>query len=104
MFRVFRAEWYEKKLSKLSYQEQKRVLRFEQDLKQNPYQGKPLGYQFFREKKFNGKRLYFLVYESHKAVFLITISGKKAQQEVIEVIKANLDVYKEQLERILKNI
>ena len=104
MFRVFRAEWYEKKLFKLSHQEQKRVLRFEQDLKQNPYIGKPLGYEFFRENKFNGKRLYFLVYESHKAVFLISISGKKAQQEVIDVIKANLDVYKEQLERILKNI
>mgnify|MGYP001567046991 FL=1 len=104
MFRVFRTEWYEKKLSKLRHQEQKRVLRFEQDLKQNPYSGKPLGYEFFREKKFNGKRLYFLVYESHKAVFLITISGKKAQQEVIDVIKANLDVYKEQLERILKSI
>jgi len=104
MFRVFRAEWYEKKLSKLSHQERKRVLRFEQDLKQNPYLGKPLGYEFFREKKFNGKRLYFLVYESYKAIFLITISDKKAQQEIIDVIKANLDVYKEQLERILKNI
>ncbi len=104
MFRVFRTEWYEKKLPKLSHQEKKRVLKFEQDLKQNPYLGKPLGYEFFREKKFNGKRLYFLVYEQHNAVFLITISGKKAQQEVIDVIKANLDAYKEQLERILKNI
>ena len=89
---------------KISAGTRKRVLKFEQDLKQNPYDGKPLGYVFFREKKFNGKRLYFLVYESHKAVFLITISDKKAQQEVIDVIKANLDVYKEQLERILKNI
>ena len=104
MFRVFRTEWYEKKLFKLSHQEQKRVLRFEQDLKQNPYSGKPLGYEFFREKKFNGKRLYFLVYESHNVVFLITISDKKTQQQIIDIIKTNLDVYKEQLEKILKNI
>src|SRR3989338_4782607 len=104
MFRVFRSEWYEKKLKKLDSQEQERAKKFEQELKQEPHSGRPLGYEFFREKKFNGKRLYFLVYNSHKAVFLITISGKKAQQEVIDVIKANLDIYKEQLERILKRI
>lgn len=104
MFRIFRAEWYEKKLNKLSTNEQERAKKFEQDLKQNPYQGKPLGYEFFREKKFDGKRMYFLVYECHQVVFLITISDKKTQQEVIDVIKANLDVYKEQLEKILRNI
>ena len=104
MFRVFRAEWYEKKLYKLSTKEQERIKQFERDLKQNPFQGKPLGYAFFREKKFNGKRMYFLIYESHQVVFIITLSDKKAQQQVIDVIKANLDIYKEQMERILKNI
>ena len=43
MFRVFRAEWYEKKLYKLSTKEQERVKHFEQDLKQNPFQGKAFG-------------------------------------------------------------
>lgn len=104
MFRVFRTEWYEKKLKKLSSDKQERVKHIEQDLKNSPYDGKPLGYTFFREKKFDGKRLYFLVYESHKAIFLITISDKKAQQNVIDLIKANLDVFKEQLEKILKNL
>ena len=104
MFRTFRSEWYEKKLNKLSNQEQKRVSDFEQSLKQNPLQGRPLGYDFFREKKFNGKRLFFLVYSLHNVVFLITISDKKTQQQVIEVIKANLDVYKEQIERILNKL
>ena len=104
MLRVFRSDWYEKKLDKLSTQEQERVNQFEQDLKQNPFQGKPLGYAFFREKKFNGKRMYFLVYESHKVVFIITISEKKAQQQVIDAIKANLDAYKEQMEKLLRNV
>ena len=58
MFRVFRSEWYGKKLNKISAQEQERVIQFEKQLKQNPLQGRPLGYVFFREKKFNGKRLY----------------------------------------------
>jgi len=104
MFRAFRTEWYEKKLKKLSSEGQERVKHIEQELKRSPYDGKPLGYDFFREKKFNGKRLYFLVYESHKAIFLITISDKKAQQNVIDLIKANLDVFKEQLEKILNRL
>ena len=104
MFRAFRANWYEKKLKKLSTKEQEITQKFEQDLKQNPYQGSPLGYTFFREKRINGKRMYYLIYDSHKVVFLITISDKKVQQDVINVVKANLDVYKEQIEKILKNI
>ena len=104
MFGAFRTEWYQKKFNKLSAGEQNRVVKIEQDLKQNPYSSKPLSYMFFREKKFNGKRMYFLVYEEHKVVFLVTISDKKAQQNVIDLIEANLDVYKEQLESILKNI
>lgn len=104
MFRAFRTDWYEKKFKKLSPNEQERVKNIEQELKKNPYDGKPLGYKFFREKKFNGKRLIFLVYNSYKAIFLITITDKKMQQKVIDLIKANLDIYKEELERVLRSI
>lgn len=104
MFRAFRTDWYEKKLKKLSSNEQERIKQIEQELKKSPYDGKPLGYEFFREKKFDGKRLIFLVYESHKAIFLITITNKKMQQKVIDIIKSNLEVYKEELEKILKSI
>ena len=104
MFRAFRADWYEKKLSKLTPKEQKRVSGIEQELKKSPYDGKPLGYKFFREKKFDGKRLIFLVYENHQVIFIIKIKDKKDKQKVIDLIKANLDVYMEELERILKGI
>jgi len=104
MFRVFRSEHYKSKLNKLGGFEQKRVMKFEQALKEQPFSGKPLGYKFFREKKFNGKRALFLVYGEHKSVFLVTITDKKAQQHEINLIKANLDVYKEELENILKKI
>ncbi len=104
MFRVFRTDWYEKKLKKLTFEEQERIKNIEQELKKSPYDGKPLGYAFLREKKFDGKRLLFLVYENHKAIFLITITDKKAQQKVIDMIKVNLDVYRELLEKILKSL
>ncbi|HLC31926.1 MAG TPA: hypothetical protein VJK51_04620 [Candidatus Nanoarchaeia archaeon] len=62
MYRVFRSKNYEEKLNKIDTSEKERVLKFEQSLKQQPYSGKPLGYKFFREKKFNGKRMIFLIY------------------------------------------
>ena len=59
MFRVFRSEWYEGKLNKLDKSEFDRVVKIEQQLKIEPYMGKPLGYIFFREKKFDGNASYF---------------------------------------------
>ena len=104
MFRAFRSEWYDKKLQKLTKAEQERVSRFEQHLKLEPYAGKPLGSPFFREKKFNGKRALFLVYEEQKVIFFITITDKKAQQQEIDLIKANLDVYKETIGQLMRNL
>ena len=101
MFRIFRSEWYDKKFDKLVKFEQERVSKFEQQLKLQPYSGKPLGYEFFREKKFDGKRLLFLVYEEHKVIFLVTITDKKAQQQEIDLIKTSLDVYKEIMIKII---
>jgi len=104
MFRLFRSEWYESKLNKLSKLEIDRVSKFEQSLKESPFSGKPLGYPFLRQKKFDGKRLIFLVYEEHKCIFLVTITDKKIQQEVIDLIKANLNIYKEDIEKLIKGL
>jgi len=103
LYRVFRSNWYDKKFEDLTKEEKERVDKFEQKLKEEPFSGKPLDYKFFREKKFNGKRLLFLVYENLQAVFLVTITDKKIQQEVIDLIKKNLDNYKEVIERLVKD-
>ncbi len=104
MYRVFRSAKYEQKLNKLDKSEFDRVIKFEQSLKIEPYNGKPLGYEFFREKKFDGKRILFLVYEQHNCVFLITITDKKLQQVEINFIKANLDIYKDEIDRRMKEL
>ncbi len=104
MFRVFRSEWYESKLNKLDKSEQDVVFKFEQRLKIEPYSGKPLGYIFFREKRFDGKRLLFLVYEEQNIIFLVTITDKKTQQGEIDLIKDNLDFYKESLKELMKKL
>ncbi len=54
-FRVFRSKHYKSKLIKLKGLDYERAIEFEQNLKTQPFTGKPLGYKFFREKKFNGK-------------------------------------------------
>ncbi len=104
MYRVFRSEWYSKKLKKLDKSEISRVEKFEQHLKQEPLSGKPLGYRFFREKKFDGKKLLFLVYEEHSIVFLVTITDKKAQQRDIDFIVAHLKIYKEEIDNLVKGL
>ena len=101
---MFRSQNYKTKLFKLDNSEQITVMKFEQNLKEQPFSGQPLGYKFFREKKFGGKRVLFLVYEQHKCVFLITITDKKAQQHEIDLIKSNLDVYRDELEKILRGL
>ena len=58
-----------------------------------PHLGKPLGYIFFREKKLNGTRIYYLVYEEFVIVLMVAVSDKKTQQDTIEDIKRRLDEY-----------
>lgn len=103
MYRAFRSQDYDKKFQKLDFFEQKIISNFEQSLKKEPYSGRPLGYKFFREKKFNGKRLIFLIYEDKKYIFLITITNKKTQQHEINMIKENFESYKNQIDKLIKS-
>ena len=86
----------------LSMPEQKMVSAFEYKLKDDPFQGRQLKYPFFREKKFNGKRIYYLIYQDMVVVLMVAISDKKTQQVTIDAIRANLDVYNSSLRESLK--
>lgn len=88
---------FEKKVLELSEFEQNRIEKFIlQITEKGALVGKPLsGFTFFREKKFNGNRMYFLFYEEWKAVLLLTISDKKEQPKTIEDIKRRFPEYRE---------
>ncbi|MFH1181337.1 MAG: hypothetical protein V1702_00085 [Candidatus Woesearchaeota archaeon] len=77
---------------------QRQIQNFINRLKEGHDTGKPLGYPFFKEKKIDKYRIYFLVYEDIDTVLLITVSDKKAQQQTIDRIKKDLDYY----QRIIK--
>jgi len=79
-YRIFKTEEFDKDYAKLDKSEQKRVDRIlGQLLEKGSDVGKPLaGLSFFREKKFNGKRLYYLVYSNVFIILALAISDKKA--------------------------
>ena len=98
-YRVFRSDWFKKKVIKLDASERARVENMEQKLMSHPHEGKPLGCDYIREKKIGDKRMLFLVYDEYRIIFLVTISTKKTQQAEITIVKANLDAYRDVVER-----
>lgn len=92
-FKVLRADMFKEEFGKLPGAEQERIRKFEKHLSDNPFVGKPLGFVFLREKRLNGRRIYYLIYEEFVMVLMVCISNKKGQQAKINAIKAGLDYY-----------
>lgn len=63
----------------LSSKECARIGKIEEELAQKGFSGKPLGYDFFREKRLNDKRVYFLVYDDLKIVLMVAVSDKMSE-------------------------
>ncbi len=104
MFRVFTTEEFDKDFDGLDGSEKMRVRKFRDQLRERGDEvGKPLaGLSIFREKKFNGNRLYFLVYKQFSVVLLLAISDKKAQQATINKILLHLAEYEKDVIARLK--
>lgn len=103
VYSVFITESFGRKMKKLDIQSRKRVQKIFLQLKENPYVGNMLQYKFFREKRINEKRLYFLVYDDLSIVLIVAIGGKKTQQETINYIIRNLSDYKKYVKELLEN-
>lgn len=103
MYRVFTAESFEKDLEKHPHLKE-RVVNIKFQLIKNPYVGKPLSYKWFREKKLNGHRIYYLIYEDLKSVYVIALSDKKDQQKTINTIKLFLHKYRIELQNLIEKV
>ncbi|MEK6932456.1 MAG: hypothetical protein AABW56_01525 [Nanoarchaeota archaeon] len=66
MFKIFKTKEFDDNYNKLDNSEKKRADKIRDQLSKNGNTtGKPLsGLKFFREKKFDGKRIYYLVYKN----------------------------------------
>ncbi len=104
MFRIFTTDEFDRDYRKLDSSEQERVKKILRQLKERGDSvGKPLvGLSIFKEKKFNGKRIYFLVYSKLSIVLIVAISNKKAQQTTINKILSDIAYYQEHVLETLR--
>jgi hypothetical protein len=104
MYRILRTPLFVEQFNQFNPSAKKRIIRFIQQLTINGSKaGKPLGFVFFREKKFDGKRMYFLVYEEWKTILIVAFSNKKIQQETIDRIRKELPRHKERVFETIEN-
>ncbi len=96
--KVFISNRLQKRLSDYDY-----VTKIGKKLKNNPYQGDSVYKRFLREKRFEGRRVYWLVYKDFLMVLIVAESGKKDQQDTIEGIKKLLPIFMKEAEKIYKN-
>ncbi len=101
MFKIFMTDEFERLFGRLDNSLQIQIEKEIEQLQINPYRGKPLGYEFFREKKVRNYRIYFLVYEEYVVVFIITLGNKKDQQRAINTVKKLIPVYREEIKKKL---
>lgn len=100
---VYTTEGFDDEVIRLEKIEQERINKLFPKLKENPYVGDPIRYKFFREKRINGKRVYFLVFDDLMAVLFVAISDKKTQQETIDSILGKLMQFKDYLKEKIKD-
>lgn len=98
-YKILTTDEFDKRYKKLDKQLQREIAKEIDQLENNPYSGKPLGYKFFREKKVMNYRIYYLIYEEHVVVFVITISTKKDQQDAIDKIRTLIPHYQEEIRK-----
>ncbi len=103
-YKIYNTEEFNRDFNKLDKSKQLRVKKILKQLKERGIDvGKPLaGLSFFKEKKFNGKRLYYLVYENILVILVLGISDKKAQQATINRILIDLAEYQLSIFEVLR--
>ena len=98
-YEVFATDTYKKVYSALDGSEKQWIDKTKENLKENPT-GKILQFQWFREKKFNNKRLFYLIDEENKKILFVGFATKKEQQKIIDFVVEN----NKELFELLKNL
>ena len=94
---IYETEIFSKLYDACEKKERDWINKIKDQLKENLRVGKPLTLGWFREKKFENKRLYFLINEQRNKAILVAFGTKKEQRRIINYILWNK-------ERFLKTI
>ncbi len=101
-YTIFHSETLKRELVKCDIEILRWVDKVENQLADNPYVGDQLRVPWFREKKKDKFRLYYLIYEELQAVYVVAISDKKDQQRAINTIWLLLDYFQEEIKSLIK--
>lgn len=103
MYKLLQSEYFERLFEKgipdnLKEDVKRRILK----LREYPYSGKPLSFDFLRELKAGKFRVYYSVYENEVTVLLITVGDKRMQKETINIIKKEREKFKRYVQKYIK--
>jgi len=99
-YHIHETETFSKLCKAMEKVEREWVDKIKLQLIDNPQVGKPLRFDWFREKKFGDKRMYYLIYKNVSKILLISFGPKKEQQKIINHIIANKERYSKLIESI----
>ncbi|MSR86366.1 hypothetical protein EXS74_03140 [Candidatus Woesearchaeota archaeon] len=101
-YEVYHSETFDKQLKKFPKEFHIWLEKIEDQLLENPYVGDPLRVPWFREKKHDKFRVYYLIYDSLQVVFLVAISEKKDQKRTINTVFLLLDIFEREIKELIK--
>ncbi|MBS3123781.1 hypothetical protein J4437_04040 [Candidatus Woesearchaeota archaeon] len=93
MNEIYETEEFSRVCGSLEKFEQDWIEKIKDQLVENLNVGKPLRFDWFREKKLGSKRLFYLINVSSKKAILIAYGTKKEQQSIINHIIINKERY-----------
>ena len=101
-FKIFHSSTFDKRLNDFPNDFKEWIDKMEAQLIENPYVGDPIRVPWFREKKKDKYRIYYIIYDDLNTVYMVGISAKKDQQRVINTIWLLLDQFKEEIQNLTK--
>ena len=90
---VYETETFSKLYTASEKSEQQWIDKIKYQLAEKLNTGKPLKYDWFREKKLGNKRLFYLINAKTKKAALVAFGTKKEQQKIIDHILDNKERY-----------
>ena len=97
MNEVYETETFSHVVASCDKTEQDWIEKMRDQLKENLHVGKPLRFEWFREKRFGGKRLYYIINEKTRKAILLAFGNKKEQQLIIDQIMDNMESFKKMI-------
>ena len=99
-YQIYETDTFSKLYQAMEKAEQEWIEKIKHQLVLNPKAGRPLKFEWFREKKFGNKRMYYLIYRDVSKILLVSFGTKKEQQAIINQVVENKERYRKIIESV----